>query len=903
MNIKFKITVFIIVFAFLFGIINFAVNPVNFTALALSNAHVELSDYRPNIGNVTYTITFRTDPEKKLTGGDSVILQFMKKVGNSFDSFNTQTVVQPSSTSYIKINGESCSGIYTTPQSGYVRLTVPDSGTFANGVGNITVTILPQSGFMNPSPGTYAIRVSTSKETTPILTNSYVIGNPKLSDLTVNVSPALVNALADYEISFKTSNFGSLDAGSDRIRITFPDGTQLPSEIPQNTISVTANNVTKKVASAIVPTTNNEVLFTVPSGLNIGANDVVHISLPEACGIKNPSDSGEYTLTVDTEESDGTYIDSPTESPKYKISASAITDLSVSVVPNEVNASPDIKISFKTSSVGALTAHSGTISVKFPEDTPNFYVPQMMSKSSVLVNGVSAYKVEVSGYLVNVIVPENISASSLVTLEFKSTSGIKTPDSPGNYTLQVWTSADPEAVETPEISISTSKISRPSVVVTPSIVNMNASYIITFTTGSSGALQAGDNIYITFPQGTYVPASIPQTTVQVNGASARSVTVNQSAREVAISVPTIIGSGSTIAVILGKGAGIKNPSSPGSYTLKVHTDSETADVTSAPYSINKGVTTSLTVNPPTPDGKNGYYKTVPEITINADNPSHLSYKIYYKWDDGDFSLYTSGEKLKPSQGVHTLYYYSVDQFQHKEQVHKQVFKVDSVKPVLEILSPKDNITVNSPNITIYGKSEPGVSLKVQVNGSVQSINVNSDGKFQYSYIFSSNGFYTFNFTAEDEAGNVSLKVLTIQFISQKRIMLKVDSKTAYVNDQKVMLDAAPVIYKNRVMVPIRFISQSLGAQVEWDPIFKIVTITMPNGKRVRLQVGNSVAAVGVMNASGKYAEKPVKLDAPPIIVKNRTFVPIRFIAEAFGAEVDWDPEFRVVRIIYPKPKP
>jgi len=47
-----------------------------------------------------------------------------------------------------------------------------------------------------------------------------------------------------------------------------------------------------------------------------------------------------------------------------------------------------------------------------------------------------------------------------------------------------------------------------------------------------------------------------------------------------------------------------------------------------------------------------------------------------------------------------------------------------------------------------------------------------------------------------------------------------------------------------------------------------------------MQIGNKVAMVG---------NKVNILDAPPVIRKDRTFVPIRFIAEGFGSKVDWDP--------------
>jgi hypothetical protein len=47
--------------------------------------------------------------------------------------------------------------------------------------------------------------------------------------------------------------------------------------------------------------------------------------------------------------------------------------------------------------------------------------------------------------------------------------------------------------------------------------------------------------------------------------------------------------------------------------------------------------------------------------------------------------------------------------------------------------------------------------------------------------------------------------------------------------------------------------------------------------------------------------KAVALDVPPVIVKDRVFVPIRFISENFGALVEWDNKMQIVKITYPKP--
>lgn len=57
-------------------------------------------------------------------------------------------------------------------------------------------------------------------------------------------------------------------------------------------------------------------------------------------------------------------------------------------------------------------------------------------------------------------------------------------------------------------------------------------------------------------------------------------------------------------------------------------------------------------------------------------------------------------------------------------------------------------------------------------------------------------------------------------------------------------------------------------------------LSMSSGqKQVIVTLGSNVAIID---------GKPINLDAPPVIVKGKTMVPLRFIGEAFGAKVDWD---------------
>lgn len=97
----------------------------------------------------------------------------------------------------------------------------------------------------------------------------------------------------------------------------------------------------------------------------------------------------------------------------------------------------------------------------------------------------------------------------------------------------------------------------------------------------------------------------------------------------------------------------------------------------------------------------------------------------------------------------------------------------------------------------------------------------------------------------------------------------------------------------RTMVPLRFVSESLGFTVTWEAKTRQVTIRGA-GREVSLRIGQSRAVV-----DGR--EK--RLDTVPVIYRNRTMVPLRFVAETFGLEVDWEGSTRTVLLSRPKEDP
>ena len=80
------------------------------------------------------------------------------------------------------------------------------------------------------------------------------------------------------------------------------------------------------------------------------------------------------------------------------------------------------------------------------------------------------------------------------------------------------------------------------------------------------------------------------------------------------------------------------------------------------------------------------------------------------------------------------------------------------------------------------------------------------------------------------------------------------------------------------MLPARFVAENLGAKVEWNAEERKVTITA-EGIEIVLVIDSDVAYVN---------GEEVKLDSPAFIMNDRTYTPVRFIAEKLGAKVTWE---------------
>lgn len=112
---------------------------------------------------------------------------------------------------------------------------------------------------------------------------------------------------------------------------------------------------------------------------------------------------------------------------------------------------------------------------------------------------------------------------------------------------------------------------------------------------------------------------------------------------------------------------------------------------------------------------------------------------------------------------------------------------------------------------------------------------------------------------------------------RKTQRLVIGSTTAYVGDSAYRITTAPFIHMGRTYVPVRFVSEKLGANVGWNQRTKEVTI-QKNDKTIRWVVGNRQVRVN---------QQTVLFDSPLLTRNNTTFVPIRFVSEQLNASVEY----------------
>ena len=121
---------------------------------------------------------------------------------------------------------------------------------------------------------------------------------------------------------------------------------------------------------------------------------------------------------------------------------------------------------------------------------------------------------------------------------------------------------------------------------------------------------------------------------------------------------------------------------------------------------------------------------------------------------------------------------------------------------------------------------------------------------------------------------------TDSVMDSQNVIMYVDSNVTYVQGAKKVIDVPATVIEGRTLVPVRFVSESLGAVVNY--VAESRTVVIEKGELViTLVIGSNEMKV---NGASKF------LDVPARTINDRTVVPLRAIAEALGEQVNYFPD-------------
>jgi len=675
-----------------------------------------------------------------------------------------------------------------------------------------------------------------------------------LSVPTVKVTPNVISQYGNYEITFTTGK--TLYKDSDKITVYFPQGTVLPcgcSGIGWHTADFSVNGVTVKSKPG-GGSANNTAIITTPVTIADGSTVVVKIK--STAIIKNPPNEGNYTLSVATTK-ESTLV----KSESYYIGYSTISTPQVFVSPSFAKTESNITVTFSTGVLGTLLKSSGKIYVEFPSQ---FMLPVSVSPAFVYVNEIqvsdSGDYTRITGNTISVPLPINIQSNATIKLEFSDRAKIVNPETPGKYTIKVYTSKENTPVESSEFVVTPEPNVFTNIIVLPeqNPDGKNGYYIHPINVLLIGISNTGSpvTVHYSLNDGDW------------NTAADQSATIN-----------------------LGDGI----------HVIKYYSEDENGtkeEMNEEQFKIDTTVPEIILTNP---EGD----ITIPDLTYTVEGlVQNFDTNTKVIINNKEVTLNTKGkfsEQMELVEGENQIDIVAEDEAGNRSEVTFNI-KVSSVIPYLIIDHPADWERVEENSVMISGSVDIVESI-LTVNG--QSVPLNDDGTFSYELSLEGmeEGSIPIKIVATAKESGLSATKTIIVIYNPKPdetiIKLIIDNSVMIVNDVSQEIDpgrgTVPVIIPEwgRTVVPIRAIVEALNGTIDWDGMTRKVTINL-EGTVINLWIDNPKAEVNGLDTWIDTDNHDVK----PIIVNERTMLPLRFIAESLGATVDWEKETKTITITY-----
>jgi hypothetical protein len=226
-------------------------------------------------------------------------------------------------------------------------------------------------------------------------------------------------------------------------------------------------------------------------------------------------------------------------------------------------------------------------------------------------------------------------------------------------------------------------------------------------------------------------------------------------------------------------------------------------------------------------------------------------------------------------------------------------------PTVTGVSPGSGSTAGGTSVTITGANLTGATAVNFGSVAATGVTVNSDTSITATSPAGSAGAVyvtvvtpggTSATSSNDQFTYATTTTTTSPATGQTVMQFYIGSTDYNVNGQVQSMDTAPVISDGRTLLPIRYVATPLNAIVSWDQAQQMVTVTL-GSKTIQLVIGQSSATVN-------GATTPIDSTNPgvtPVIIDGRTMLPLRFIAESLGCQVNWNQAQQLVTVTFTQP--
>lgn len=138
---------------------------------------------------------------------------------------------------------------------------------------------------------------------------------------------------------------------------------------------------------------------------------------------------------------------------------------------------------------------------------------------------------------------------------------------------------------------------------------------------------------------------------------------------------------------------------------------------------------------------------------------------------------------------------------------------------------------------------------------------------------------------------ISIAIICSTVLSTSITAIGGNIPRVYLNNNKMLLQNSPFANNGSNYIPLRDVANNLGASVNWDNSTQTVTISA-NGNNIVQKIGENKAIV-----NGEVKE----VSSPAILKNGTTYVPIRFVSENLGANIEYNQTTNQIYISYKMP--